>query len=91
MRLAGKVVAAACVALAVGVSTGARAQAFPSKPLRMVVPFPAGGTGRSAHRSTAMRERCSSQDSPGKTRRKSVVERAFDCCEGVELLQVFHN
>ena len=44
MRLAGKVLGAACAALAIGVSTGVCAQAFPNKPLRMVVPFPAGGT-----------------------------------------------
>ena len=43
MRLAGKVLGAACAALAIGVSTGVCAQGFPNKPLRMVVPFPAGG------------------------------------------------
>ena len=35
--------AAACAALA-GAATGASAQAFPTKPIRIIVPFPAGGT-----------------------------------------------
>jgi hypothetical protein len=32
------------VALVVGISTGAQAQDWPSRPLRFVVPFPAGGS-----------------------------------------------
>jgi len=44
MKIAEKALMAACLALAAGISPGAQAQGFPTKPLRMIVPFPAGGT-----------------------------------------------
>ncbi len=44
MRTLKPLLTAATLALAMGVATGVQAQSFPSKPLRMVVPFPAGGT-----------------------------------------------
>lgn len=40
----GRLAGLALAALALGAAPAAQAQAYPSKPIRMIVPFPAGGT-----------------------------------------------
>jgi len=90
-------IAAACLAAAVAIGPAALAQSYPSKPVRLVVPFPAGGTTDIVTRAMApvlaesLGQPVIVENKPGAGGTIGTAEAARAVPDGYTLLVVFDN